>query len=171
MKTFISNWSENYFSIKEKSLKRERIASALLFFAVLFLFILSFYDLLKGFEVNEIELSKHLYFGSTVFKALIYQLIILLGLLINFISLHFDNRQAFRFSELGVFISFFSWLGYLCWTAVNHFETSKVSDVLYSSHLESLNGIVAILLSTGFVIWLLYKIIFLTVITWKTIRK
>lgn len=171
MRTFISNWRETYFSIKEKGLKRERITSLLLFLAVLLLFSLSFYDLLRNYEVNELKLSEDLYFGSTTFKALVYQVIILLGLFIRLISLRFNSRQSLRFSELGVFIAFFGWLGYLVWLAILQVEIPKYADVLYSSHLPALNGIAAILLSFSFIIWFFYKIIFLGYVTWKTLKK
>ena len=171
IKNFISKWSDNYFSIKEKSSRRDRITSVLIFAIVLFVFALNISDLIKNYKTNGFEISKDLYFGSNLCKALIYQFTILFGLLIRLISLKFNNKNSFRFAEIGVLISFASWLGYLVWSAMRRSEISQIAAVNWSSHLHSLNGDAALLISIGFALWFVYKIIFLIAVTWKTIRK
>ncbi len=167
-KSFITTFSENYFSIKAKKLKRAKTTSLLIFLAVLFLVILNFYDFLKYYGFAPFYDDR---FSFNLIKSAIYQFVILLGLMIRLIALRFDNRYALRFSELGTLIAFFSWLGLSVWSAFVHYETSKLADVNYSSHLVGVDGTIAVLMSFGFVCWLFYKIIFLIAIVWKTIRK
>lgn len=171
IRNFIKNWSENYFSVKENNWKREKLTSFILLLVAVLLFSSNVYSIIESYKINEFQISKDLYFGSNLIKSLIYQLIILLGLLIRFVALRFKNRSAFRLSEIGVLLSFFSWLGYLVWTSAEHNEISKIADVNYSSHLNFLDRGIAIILSLSFVVWFFYKIIFLIAVTWKTVRK
>ncbi len=167
-KNFITTFSENYFSIILKKLKRAKIISLLTFLAVLFLVSLNFYDFLKNYGFAPFYDDR---FRLNLVKSAIYQFVILLGLMIRLIALRFDNRYALRFSELGTLIAFFSWLGLFVWSAFVHSETSKLADVNYSSHLLGVDGTIALLTSFGFVCWFFYKITLLIAVAWKTVRK
>ncbi len=168
IKTIITNFSENYFFGKEKNLRRAKISSVLIFLGVLFLFALNAYDFWQVYGLKPLENSQ---ISSNIFKAVTYQLFIIMGLAIRLISLRFNGLFALKFSEFGTFLAFSAWLGYLVWTTWVHNEIAKIADVNWSSPLHSLANGAAILISFGFIVWFFYKIIFLIAVIRKAVRK
>jgi hypothetical protein len=166
---FIKNWIEMYHSEREKGLRNARFFSLPIFLFVLFLFVLQIYALKQITDTSDSSIS--LQFLNGTIKALTFQITIVLGLFIRFLALKFSGRYALRFSEVGILIAFSAWLSHYIWTYQVISEIQRTTDLCFPPVLLYTPHLPASLLTLGFFGWVLYKIMFVIAVTWKTVRK
>ena len=162
---FIKSWTEIYYAEKELGLAKAKITS----YFIIPLCLLQIWNLKLLIEYSENVLGYEFINGAV--RALTFQLIIVLGLLVRFIALRFKGRYAHRFAETGVLIASAAWLAHFLWTMQWLNETRKIVYICPPPILLFTFQPLAWFLTVGFFGWFLYKIIFLIAITWKTIRK
>lgn len=164
---FVRNWSDIYYADKEKLQAKSKIYWTF----VLLLFTANVCLQLYGLYLSRNDLIFDSYrFRSRQSTALIYQTVILIGFLIKYISLQYRSRFALKLGEVGELIAFSSCLGHRILTIQIHNE----SFYGQGSYFEPLIGIsphIGSLILGCFSVWVIYKILWIIAVMWKTIRK